>query len=66
MAISSSMNNRLGFELVVEDWENAGLLKPSLFKSAIATIEKSHLLTKIGTLSDVDIQNLEIMIQDIC
>jgi len=42
------------------------LLKPSIFKSAVATIEKSHLLTKIGTLSDTDIKRLEIMIQDIC
>jgi mRNA interferase MazF len=63
---ASSLKYKLDFEPSVIDWEASGLLKPSIFKSAVATIEKCHLLTKVGTLSDLDIQNLEIMIQDIC
>ena len=66
LAISSNVNYKLNFELEITNWKTSGLLKPSIFKSAVATIEKSHLLTKIGTLSDMDIKSLEIMIQDIC
>ncbi len=66
LAISSNINYKLDFEVEVIDWKASGLLKPSIFKSAIATIEKNHLLTKIGTLSDNDIKILETMIQEIC
>ena len=66
LAVSSNVSYKLDFELEVIDWKASGLLKPSIFKSAVATIEKSHLLTKVGTLSDTDIRNLEKLIQDIC
>jgi len=66
MAISSNTNNKLSFELNVTDWKTSGLLKPSIFKSAIATIERSNVLTKTGNLSPLDIENLEKMIGEIC
>ncbi len=66
MAISSSRENKLDFETDVEYWKDAGLLKPSIFKSAIATIEKECIITKIGSLSDKDIGKLSILINAIC
>ena len=66
MAISSSKENKLDFELELKDWKVTGLLKPSIFKSSIATIEKNYILTKVGSLSDVDISSLEKMIDKIC
>jgi mRNA interferase MazF len=66
LAISSNIDHKLDFELKIMDWKVSGLLKPSIFKSAVATIEKSYVLTKIGTLSGIDIRNLETVIQDIC
>ena len=66
MAISSSQENKLDFETDVEYWKDAGLLKPTIFKSAIATIEKEYIITKIGSLSDNDIKQLENMIKIIC
>ena len=66
MAISSSHENKLDFEIDVENWKDAGLLKPSIFKSAIATIEKEYIVTKIGSLSDKDIKQLDNMIEIIC
>ena len=66
MAISSSHKDKLDFEMNVEYWKDAGLLKPSIFKSAIATIEKEYIITKIGSLSDKDIKQLENMIKIIC
>lgn len=46
MAISSSKENKMDFELELENWKDSGLLKPSLFKSSIATIEKTISLQK--------------------
>ena len=66
MAISSSRENKLDFEEDVEYWKDAGPLKPSIFKSAIATIEKEHIITKIGHLPDKDIGRLSILINAIC
>ena len=61
-----SHENKLDFEIDVENWKDAGLLKPSIFKSAIATIEKEYIVTKIGSLSDKDIKQLENMVKTIC
>ena len=66
MAISSSTDTKLNFELILKDWKGAGLLKSSLFKSAIATIEKNSILTKVGSLSPSDRVNVEKMIDEIC
>ena len=66
MAISSSKENKLDFELELEDWKASGLLKPSIFKSSIATIEKNYILTKVGSLSAVDVSSLENMIDKVC
>ena len=66
MAISSSVENKLDFEIKIDKWKSAGLLKPSLFKAAIATIEKNYIITKVGCLSETDIKNLERMMEKIC
>lgn len=66
LAISSSIKNKLDFEIELSDWQSAGLLKPSIFKSSIATIEKEYIVSKLGVLSDVDVKRLEKMIDVIC
>lgn len=66
MAISSSKENKMDFELELENWKDSGLLKPSVFKSSIATIEKNYILAKVGCLSEVDIASVEKMIEKIC
>ena len=66
MAISSSMSNKLDFEIDVQCWNEAGLLKPSLFKSSVATIEKDFIITKVGTLSNPDRNSLDKMIKILC
>jgi len=35
MAISSKLNSSLDFEYPIRDWENSGLLKPSIFKAPL-------------------------------
>lgn len=66
LAISSSMENKFDFELDIHNWKESGLLKPSIFKSSIATIEKDSILGKLGSLSSEDIQRLEKMIAVMC
>ena len=66
LAISGNVTGRLEFEAEVSDWQECGLLKPSIFKAAIATIENRNILAKIGKLTENDIQRLETMIHSIC
>ncbi|MFA7021886.1 type II toxin-antitoxin system PemK/MazF family toxin [Aliarcobacter sp.] len=66
LAISSSLENKLDLEFSIQDWKKAGLLKPSILKSTIATIQKDFVVAKLGRLEPMDIQNLNIMIDTIC
>ena len=59
LAISSKVDSKLEFEIEITDWKEAGLLKPSIFKSSIATIEKDFVITKLGKLSYNDSINIE-------
>jgi len=66
MAISSSTQNKLDLELEILEWKNSGLLKQSIFKSAIATIEKDFVIKKLGVLSPKDISRINKQIEAIC
>jgi mRNA interferase MazF len=59
MAITSQTDKTTGpGECMISDWRNAGLLKPSAIKSAIATIEQQLVLKKLGKLSPEDVRLL--------
>lgn len=60
MAVTSQMRHlgKTG-EAVVEDWQEAGLLKPSLIKPILTTIEKGLVLKKLGRLSEKDCHTLQ-------
>jgi mRNA interferase MazF len=66
MAISSKTDTALEFEHHISNWKSSGLLKPSIFKSAIATIEKEYIIAKLGKLSDIDTKNLQTLLHVIC
>jgi mRNA interferase MazF len=66
LALSSSVRNKLEFEKEVIDWKSSGLLKPSVFKSAIATIEKESVISKLGSLTQNDIKSVHEMLEKIC
>jgi mRNA interferase MazF len=65
LAISSQINNKLSIEKDVKFWKKAGLLKPSIFKSSIATIQQDYVLQKLGTLENDDIIILDNLIENI-
>ncbi len=66
LAISSQIGSKLNFEIKVKDWKDAGLLKESIFKSAIATIEQESIIKKLGILSQSDRDNLDRLLETIC
>ena len=59
MAITSQLSSSITFgELPVTDFSSAGLIKPSVIKPVISTIEKSLVIKKLGQLQNSDCQNL--------
>ena len=60
MAITSKTSKTLAIgECLIENWQDAGLLKPSVVKPAISTIEKALVLKKLGKLSQMDLISME-------
>jgi mRNA interferase MazF len=60
MAITSQIQRALlADNVMVTDWQGAGLLKPSVIKPIISTIEKGLVLKKLGSLQDSDLQGLQ-------
>ncbi len=55
MAITSQMQSihYLG-DVPVAEWQQAGLLKPSIIKPVFTTLEKGLVLKKLGRLSEGD------------
>ncbi len=51
--------------LDVKDWQSAGLLKPSVIKPIISTIEKRLVLKKLGSLQQEDLDELQEVLQSI-
>ena len=45
-------------EIEIVEWQKAGLLKPSVIKPVIATLEKSLVRKRLGTLAEKDIKSL--------
>ena len=63
LAITSQIGRPLAFaEADVADWKTAGLIKPSIFKSVVTTIEQGKIIRVLGRLSARDDQTLHAMI----
>lgn len=66
MAVTSQLRSAAAFgEAVVQDWQAAGLIKPSVVKPVIATIEQRLVRKALGTLSSSDQQRLREAIKQI-
>ena len=59
MPVTSQLrgNARAG-DVVVVEWESAGLLKPSAIKPVIATIETALIIRRLGSLAGDDMAAL--------
>ena len=59
MAITSQVRQSpAAGETPLHDWQAAGLAKPSVFKSLIATLEKEQVFKRLGQLSAGDRERL--------
>lgn len=66
MAITSQIRQPLGFgEYVLQDWQASGLLKTSVLKPLIATIESAQIIKPMGKLSDFDCDGLQAVLQTV-
>lgn len=54
MAITSRVGPAAAHEALIQDWQAAGLLKSSVMKPVIATIEQPLIIKRLGTLSARD------------
>jgi mRNA interferase MazF len=59
MAVTSQIRQTQGLgESLVTGWKEAGLLKPSLLKPVLFTLEKALVLRRLGALGDEDLSSL--------
>lgn len=66
LAITSQVRTSLAFgEALVADWQTAGLIKPSVFKPLLTTIEQVLVIKRIGMLSANDATTLRTVIEKI-
>lgn len=66
MAVTSQLRPTPGMgEVPVQDWQAAGLLKPSAIKPVIATVEHSLIIKRLGKLNQQDQQTLRATIAKI-
>lgn len=66
LAITSQIRDPLTYgEALIADWRQAGLLKPSVFKPLIATVDQEIVLKKMGSLGDNDQLKLKELLQSV-
>ena len=58
MAVTTQPRTASSLETPVTQWQQAGLLRPSVIKPVLATIERSLVLKKLGSLHHPDRQAL--------
>ena len=66
IAVTSQVKTPLQLgETFINEWSKAGLLKLSVIKPIITTLEKQLVIKKLGKLEASDIQTLQISLQQI-
>jgi mRNA interferase MazF len=66
MAITSQLRMPLLFgEALIDDWQAAGLLKTSVLKPVLTTIEHALVLRALGKLSPADGETLRAVLREV-
>ena len=63
MAVTSQMRSDSSSEAEISEWQAAGLLKPSVFKPVLTTVEPSLIIRKLGRVGEKDAQSLRSILQ---
>ena len=58
MAVTSQVRAENRFDIPLQHWQSARLIKPSVVKPVIATIERRLVIKKLGRLVETDRQTL--------
>ena len=66
MAVTSQRYSASYFgDVFIEEWQQAGLLKPSIIKPILTTVEKGLVKRRLGRLAGIDRSRLQATMQDI-
>ena len=66
MAITSQIRSTKSFgEVIIAEWQKAGLLKPSVIKPVLTTVERRLILRQLGRLEPSDRATLQQSIRTI-
>lgn len=66
IAVTSQMSSPVQFgELTIHDWVGARLIKPSMIKPVVTTIEQALVIRKLGRLQKADLQALKSLLRTI-
>ena len=63
MAITSNIRRTLSGDTMIDKWESAGLLYPSLVMGIIRTIKTTMIIRKLGILAQQDFQKVQISLK---
>ncbi len=64
IAVTSQANPGNSFgEMTITEWKAAGLLKPSIIKPVLTTIDKTLVIKKLGEFQEIDAQALSNILQ---
>ncbi len=62
--ITSKLDNRKSpGDYLIENWENAGLPKPSMLRMKMVTVHDSIIVKKIGHLEKMDQKNFKVVLR---
>src|SRR5690606_5390893 len=65
LAVTSQLRPTAAFgEAAITRWKEAGLLKPSVMKPVVATVERGLVLRKLGRILDHDRERLRKILRD--
>lgn len=66
IAVTSQANPATSFgEMTITEWQAAGLIKPSIIKPVLTTIDRTLAIKKLGQLQNLDRQTLHNLLQTI-
>jgi mRNA interferase MazF len=65
VAITSMVERRLIGDILIADWQGAGLLFPSVVTGIIRTVKQNIIVKKLGNMPDLDMQAVESNLLDI-
>lgn len=57
-AMTSNVESRRSFDVLLQDWRQAGLYAPTVVKATLATISSSFVRHRLGRVSRRDLENV--------